>query len=274
MQIKIVILAFLSLVSFHAVQACPWAIGRSNGYLALNYSLSDYNRLYVNDRQTFVDAQKVTNEAYDLYYSYGLNHRDTLIVTTRYSNIGAYTPVPGPKVAQISDTYLGFKRTYRSGMISVAWELGVLSAGDYAANLSTSPGYGETEFNLAWHWAKIFNSGEIFNFSARYRKRNNLAPNAAQLMFEHSRRISDLYRGRVLVFYDEQFSSININDIGSGWVDYSFHRKDESQLIAGIGLSRKLTSNMNLDLMVSHKFDGRNTDAADRNISIGIGISF
>lgn len=254
--------------------ACPWPMGRDNGYFGLSYSVSDYNSVYANDRQIRLSDHKVTNEAWDLYYLMGVNDRDTLVFTTKYSNIGAYDVVPGPKVSQISDSYLGFKRSYRTGKISAAWELGVMIPGDYAANLFTSPGYGETEINLAWHWAKVLDSSSSLSLSARYRKRSNEVPNAAQLTFEYGRRLSELYSGRFILHYDEQFSHVNLLDPASGWVDFVFHQKDESQLITGLGLSRKINRNTNLNFLISRKVDGRNTDAADRNISVGMGIQF
>lgn len=274
MRIKLQNIVLACFLVINSLMACPWPMGRDNGYLGLSYSVSDYNSVYANDKQIRLSDHKVTNEAWDLYYLMGVNEKDTLIFTTKYSNIGAYDVVPGPKVSQISDSYLGFKRSYRTGKISAAWELGVMIPGDYAANLFTSPGYGETEINLAWHWAKILDSISSYSFSARYRKRSNEAPNAAQLTFEYSRRLSNVYQGRFILHYDEQFSDINVLDPASGWVDFVFHRKDESQLIAGLGLSRKISRNMNMNFLISRKFDGRNTDAADRNISVGIGTQF
>lgn len=273
-MLKTLIMIFISQFSLSFVYACAWPLGSNKSYLGINYSISEYNSIFKNRTQVNFSPEKITNESWDLSYYTGLNESDTLILTTKYSNIGAFEPVPGPAVSQVSDTYLGFKKTYKLGKISAAWELGYLITGDYQSDRITSPGYGESELNFAWHWAKILTSSDFYSVSARYRKRANAAPNAVQLNFEYGKKLDNKHNARFLIFYDEQLSGVNLFDPSSGWINFSFHRKDESQLIGGVGFSRKLNSTWNLNFLIAHKFEGRNTDASDRSISIGIGASF
>ena len=256
------------------IYACAWPLGPDKSYIGINYSISEYNSIFQNRTEVNFSPDKITNESWDLSYYSGLNERDTFVMTTKYSNIGAFQAVPGPAVSQISDTYFGFKRTYKLGKISTAWEMGYLIAGDYQADKITSPGYGESEINFTWHWSKISGVSKFYSASIRYRKRANIAPNALQLNFEHGKRIDDKNTARFLIFYDEQLSGVNLFDPASGWTDFTFHGKDESQLIGGIGLSHKLNRTWNLNFLIAHKFEGRNTDASNRSISIGVGASF
>jgi len=266
------LLIFTILVS--PLFANPWASGRGNRYFSLSYSTANYDRIYLNDKQFHFSNQEVTNESWDMGYYYGMNDRDTLILTSKYSNIGAFAPIPGPGTSQWTDTYLGMKRTYRSGKISQAWELGYMSPTNYDAKTITAPGYGESEIVAAWHWGKVNNMSNFISFSARYRKRDNAAPNAAQLSFEYIKKIKEKLTGRVIAFYDEQFSAVNLFDAMTGWTNFSFHRKDESQLIGALAFAYKLKPGLDANFQIAHKFDGRNTDASDRSITVGLGWSF
>ena len=134
-MLKTSLMLLISQFSLSLVCACAWPLGSDKSYLGINYSISEYNSIFQNRTEVNFSPHEVTNESWDLSYYTGLNERDTFVMTTKYSNIGAFEPVPGPAVSQISDTYLGFKRTYKLGKISTAWELGYLIAGNYEAIL-------------------------------------------------------------------------------------------------------------------------------------------
>ncbi len=273
-NLKTILVSVLFLAIYSQGFTNPWPMGEDNRHLTLVYAVADYNRIYQNDQQLMFDQNAVTNESMTLYYLHGINARDTLVFSTRYSNIGAFPPLAAPENQGFSDSYLGVKRTVRTGAISAAWELGVLSADDYVANFVTAPGYGETEVHLAWYWGKICNVNDTIAFSARYIKRQNSPPNSAQLNLELGHRLNFRDSLRLVVLYDEAFGSVNLLDAGSGWRFWNFHEKDESQLIGGLGFARQINPDWDWNVLVSHKFDGRNTDASDVSYNFGVGYKF
>ena len=102
-MLKTLIMIFISQFSLSFVYACAWPLGSNKSYLGINYSISEYNSIFKNRTQVNFSPEKITNESWDLSYYPGLNESDTLILTTKYSNIGAFEPVP---VSSISRRYI------------------------------------------------------------------------------------------------------------------------------------------------------------------------
>jgi hypothetical protein len=270
---------FLLLILIVESQSNPWPINPKSEKLWLGYGVSDYDAIYRGEkrikfaRDAGMSGKGVTNESLSLWYYKGLNLRDTFVFSTRYSKIGEFLPLQAPSVSKISDTYLGFKRSYHLGKkVAMAYEAGILLTGDYVADFVTAPGWGTTEFQFAWHWGKRLCRGQTLGFSSRYIYRKNSPPNGVKLDLDWSKQLNRKNFLRTFLSWDASVNGVTLFDASSGWKNFSFDRKNEMQLNLGAGLYHQVKKDLCAFVLVSRKLDGRNTDKANYSLMIGVGI--
>ncbi|PCJ17458.1 MAG: hypothetical protein COB02_13630 [Candidatus Cloacimonadota bacterium] len=274
---------FLMFLSTSLCFANPWASGEDHGYYALTYSVAEYDRIYLTDKQFHLApispnkvAREVSNESLQFDTEIGINTSDSIIVKTQFSNIGGYDSVfPqnvfGPSYSGIGDSYIGFKRNYRNRKIGMSMELGYIIADNYKADAITSPGFGSDAIALTWHWGLILTPKDYLSTSIQYRYLfDDAISDQFSINFDYTKVLNNSWSLRFFGSFINSMGGVNLFDPASGWTNFSFHRKDEMRLQFGIGTSYNINDIWSMSVNVAHLFDARNTDGSDSSLSVSL----
>ncbi|MBW7875760.1 MAG: hypothetical protein H3C47_07220 [Candidatus Cloacimonetes bacterium] len=259
--------------------ADPYPIGKGTGYVAFLYSQSFYNSIFLGRNfRHFTDlglsGTGIQNEALSLYLYYGISDKDTLVLDSKYHNISDFPEFGASDFEGLSDTYIGWKRTYRYARDSQAVELGVRGSRNYDAGKVTAPGRGSTDAIVTWHWARVLDERQNLGLTLKHEFRDPVPDGyGAQLTF--SRTLSS--DATIRMFFGVEKDRDGVNLFGPGFTalpNTNFDFKREMVQVAGLGFSHRIGPEWNILGSLAFKLDGENSDAAPRSLSFGIGRGF
>jgi hypothetical protein len=270
-----VLLAMVPVVLF----ADPYPIGKGAGYAALLHSQSSYNGIYKGRQfRHFTDeglsGTGIQNEALSLYLYYGISNKDTLVLDSKYHNISDFPEFGAPAFEGLSDTYVGWKRTYRYGRDSEAFEIGFRGSSSYDAGKVTAPGKGSTDAVLTWHWARVLDERQNLSLTLKHEFRDPV-PDGYGAQLSLARTLSK--DATLRLFFGVEKDREGVILFGQGFTNppnTNFDFKREMSQVAGLSFSHRIGPEWNILGSLAFKLDGENTDAAPRSISVGLGRGF
>lgn len=274
---KFILVFLLFFVSSNLV-ASPFPIGEGRGYAALVYGHSNYDQFFTDGNVMSLNVQGgITNEAFSVQFGQGISHRDSIIFSMIYSNIGAARSWNARKQKGLSDTYIGWKRNTKLARISKAYEFGVQIPSSYSEELLTAPGLGAHELHLAWHWAKAYSPNNLFSAKIMAKLKAGDVPHSAGINLTFQKQLEKSLTGQVFFSIEDSFGTVDILDSMDFWLrtnQTAFHLKDEYNQFVGIGFSKSITKDRQLFWSVAHKLTGKNTDASRMSYSLGVSFAF
>lgn len=268
-------------MALFSVMLCadPYPIGKDQGYVGISYASSEYSGAY-SDKTRFHfsslvgSGADIQNESLNLYALYGISRRGTLTLHSTYHNMSSFPWFQAPGYEGLSQTYLGYRHTYRLGRTSESLELGVRLSDSYRAGVVTAPGKGSTDFVGKWDWARVMDERHTLGLTLRYESRDPV-PDVGALQIHWTRQLSK--NAALQMFYNYEKFREGVVLLGNGFTlppNSNFDQIQEMNQFTGIGLSHNIGPDWNFQATLAFRLDGENTDASRRSLSFGLGRRF